>query len=217
MTTTGLSVCVTLCSCASSQCWTRGYGTEEVLETFSGDPPKRFGKLPNKQHIQQMAIALHRPVLKSLPKVGFLCILPETGQRRSLCLQPEWFTTFCSSSWWSSSYSTSSLVSSSTPSLTWEARSRGRRRSWKPPVSSAVRTAEWPLNGIFKRGCIKQMMMSCRVGKGQIWQQDGVVWGALQIRTQHVALPLLPGSGEGERPDWVHGTRELRGPDDCSE
>lgn len=32
-----------------------------------------------------------------------------------------------------------------------------------------------------------------------------------------MALPLLPGAGEGEGPHRVHRTRELRGPDDCGE
>ena len=32
-----------------------------------------------------------------------------------------------------------------------------------------------------------------------------------------MALPLLPGSGEGEGSDRVHGPRELRGPDDCGQ
>lgn len=56
-----------------------------------------------------------------------------------------------------------------------------------------------------------------RAGKGQIRQQDGVIRGAHQVGAQHVALPLLPGAGEGEGPHRVHRTRELRGPDDCGE
>ena len=66
-------------------------------------------------------------------------ISPVIEPSRSRCSQPEWFTTCCSSSSSSSSSWTSSSASSSTPSPTWGARSRGRRRSWRRPVSSAVR------------------------------------------------------------------------------
>ncbi len=58
---------------------------------------------------------------------------------RSICSPHGSCMTFCSSSWWSSSCWIWSLVSSLIHLLIWEVRSRGKRRSSRPRVSSAVR------------------------------------------------------------------------------
>lgn len=73
------------------------------------------------------------------------------------------------------------------------------------------------LNSTLRWSCANSHWCPCRAGKGQIRQQDSDFWGAYQIRTQHVALPLFLGSGEGEGSNWVHRTWELRGPDDCGQ
>lgn len=58
---------------------------------------------------------------------------------RSICSLHVSCMIFCSSSWWSSLCWISSLVSSLTRLLTWEVRSREKKRSSRPHVSSAVR------------------------------------------------------------------------------
>lgn len=65
---------------------------------------------------------------------------------RSICSLHVSCMIFCSSSWWSSLCWISSLVSSLTRLLTWEVRSREKKRSSRPHVSSAVRWNANPLN-----------------------------------------------------------------------
>lgn len=148
MKTMELSVCVILYACALSLCWTKDCAMVVVWEIFSGNHPKRSDPLkvfvfPSLYaHLCWNSPKLIRFFLLLLFVLGklmcFLYILP-----RTLCLRPESFMTFSSSSLLSLSCLILSLVSSSTRLPTWGVRNRGRRRFSKRPVSSVVGTAKW--------------------------------------------------------------------------
>lgn len=139
---------VTLCSCALSLCWTTAWGTVEGWETCYAGPPKTYERRPA-THINLLTIHLIHNQYQFMSKstkcstsqhsylhLNNLC---HCVPCRSRCSQPASSTISSSTSLSSSSYSTWSLVSLSTPSLTCVVRNRRKRRSSRPPASSVVR------------------------------------------------------------------------------
>lgn len=57
----------------------------------------------------------------------------------------------------------------------------------------------------------------CRTRGDKFDNKTVSFWGTHQVRTQYVALFVLPSPGEGERPNWTYRTWKLRGSDDCGE